>query len=293
MNAKKLERLMSKKTIKYKLIIFILIITYLIFILINEFSQLTYYDIGSFENTNFERKDPTRVGMENITAKRIPVLTYHMIVYDWEKKRAKNRGNSIVLSLSSFKKQMKWLKKRKYFTLNCKEFYLWHQGKIKLPKKSVLITFDGGSIGQAKFAMPILKKYNMKGTTFIIGKLTYNNKKGIINYNQINEIRKYYPNFEFQSHTFDLHIRFTENVYDKTLKDALLQKKYYNFQYIAYPYGDYSSEMIKAYNDSGIKMAFTYGKNGYATREQDIFKIRRIKVYSKESFSKFTRWFLD
>lgn len=293
MNAKKLERLTLKKAIKYKFIIFLLLITYLIFILINEFSELTYYDIGSFENTNFKRKYPTRIVMENDIAKQIPVLTYHMIVYDWEKKKKKNREDCIVLSLSSFKKQMKWLKKRKYFTLNCKELYLWHQGKIILPKKSVLITFDGGSIGQAKFSMPILKKYNMKGTIFIIGNLTYNNKKGIINYNQINKIRKNYPNFEFQSHTFDLHIHLTKNVYNKVLKDALLQKKYYNFQYIAYPFGDYTSEMIKAYNDSGIKMAFTYGKNGYATREQDIFKIRRIKVYSTESFSKFTSWFLD
>ena len=192
------------------------------------------------------------------------------------------------MSRSAFKNQMKWLKKRKY----CKEFYLWHQRKIKLPKKSVLITFDGGSIGQYKFALPILKKYNMKGTTFIIGKLTYNNKQGIINYNEIKKIKKLYPNFEFQSHTFDLHIHLNKDVYSKTFKDAQIQKKYYNFQYLAYPYGLFTSNMIKAYKDSGILMAFTYGKNRFATRKQDIFRIRRIKVNAREPFSKFTRWFL-
>ena len=133
----------------------------------------------------------------------------------------------------------------------------------------------------------------MKGTSFIIGKLTYNNRKGIINYKEMNNIVKLYPYFEFQSHTFDLHIRFTKDVYNKTFKDALIQKKYYNFQFLAYPYGIFTSEMIQAYKDNGIKMAFTYGKNGYVTRNQDIFKLRRIKIHSNKPFSKFKKWFLD
>jgi len=51
-----------------------------------------------------------------------------------------------------------------------------------LPKKSILITFEEGFIGQEKYAMPILNKYKLKATTFIIGKLTYNNAKGIFKY---------------------------------------------------------------------------------------------------------------
>ena len=90
---------------------------------------------------------------------KIPVLTYHRIVNDWEKKKVIYRHSSLALSRSIFKMEMKYLKKKRYKTLNCKELFLWHEGKIKLPKKSVLITFDGGSIGQEKYAMPILNKY--------------------------------------------------------------------------------------------------------------------------------------
>ena len=49
--------------------------------------------------------------------------------------------------------------------------------------------------------------------------------------------------------------------------------------------------MRKAYAESGIKVAFTYGKNGYATKKQNILQIRRIKVNAREGFGKFTRWF--
>jgi len=219
---------------------------------------------------------------------RIPVITYHRIVSDWEKRKSQYRYNLIALPKSKFKIQMKYLKKKGYKTLNCTELYLWYQGKIKLPKKSVLITFDDGTIGQEKYAMPILNKLDMKGTSFIIGNRTYNNDKGYINYKRIPELKKLYPNFDFQSHTFDLHIHLKEDmedIYNITFNDAVKQNHYFNFTYLAYPFGKFYSEMKMAYKDVGIKMAFTYGENGYANRTQNIYSIRRIKIYSNEDFS--------
>ena len=122
-----------------------------------------FYDKESFENIIDNVKKKTEINnanFYNIKAERIPVIVYHRIVNDWEQRKEKNNlYHFLVISRSEFKNQMKWLKKRKYMTLNCKELYLWHQGKIELPKKSVLITFDGGTIGQSKYALPILKKY--------------------------------------------------------------------------------------------------------------------------------------
>lgn len=187
---------------------------------------------------------------------------------------------------------MKYLKKRGYFTIDCNDFYLWYRHKIELPEKSVLITFDDGTIGQLRYGMPILKRYNMKGTFFIIGKLSYNNNKNYISYNEMSRIKKIYPNCDFQSHTFNFHRNLTNHIYNKTLEDELIQKKYYNFRYLAYPFGYFNSEMKKAYKDCGIKMAFTFGKNGFATRMQDIYSIKRIKINSLESFSEFKKWFI-
>jgi len=189
--------------------------------------------------------------------------------------------------------QMKYLKIKGYKTLNCTELYLWRKGKIKLPKKSVLITFDDGYIGQEKYAMPILKKYNFKATAFIIGKLTYNNEKGIIKYSRIPKLKELYPKFDFESHTFDLHVHLDKDIYNRTYNDAVKQNKYFNFSFLAYPFGNYSSEMIRVYKYIGIKMAFTYGKNRYATRRQSIYRIRRIKVNANEDFSKFISFYIN
>ena len=225
-------------------------------------------------------------------AKKIAVLTYHMVVSNGKKASSRYRNSSLAVSQSTFDRQMKWLKKHGYRTICCEELYLWHEGKLKLPKKSVLITFDDGASGVVNYALPILKKYKMKGTTFIVGKRTVNNEKGTISYKKYKKTKKNQKYLEFQSHTYGLHHSVSKSgAYKKVKKDIKKQNKYFDFEYLAYPYGYYNSGMIKAYKESNIKMAFTYGHNGYATRDQSLYKIRRIKVNANESFSKFTRWF--
>ena len=225
-------------------------------------------------------------------ATKIPVITYHSVVSNKDKKKKKYRRSSLVISQGTFNKQMKWLKSKGYRSINCEEFYLWYKGKIKLPPKSVLITFDDGHYGVVKYALPVLRKYNMKGTSFVIGGSSKNNKKGHITYSQIKRLQRKKSRLEFQSHTYNLHRRFSsKGDYGVVKKDAIKQKDTYGFDYIAYPYGRNTPGMIKAYKDTGIKLAFTYGNNGYATRKQNVYQIRRIKISGTQSFAKFKSWF--
>lgn len=224
-------------------------------------------------------------------AKKIPVITYHNVVTDRQKRSERYRYDSIVISKSDFENQMRWLKKNGYRTISCEELYLWHKGRIKLPKKSVLITLDDGRFGVPKNAYPILKKYDLKATCFVIGSYTMNNKPEYMKYREMKKIQNDYPNLEFQSHTWKLHYRFSldKGVYSKVLKDAKKQKAKYGFEYLAYPYGRNNDQMIKAYKKAGIKMAFAYRQygDGYATRDQNIYRIKRIKVQGNGSMYQF------
>lgn len=218
-------------------------------------------------------------------AEKIPVITYHNF-------SEKKTGSTLYITKKEFDKQMKWLKKKGYRTINCEELYLWYKGDIKLPKKTVLITIDDGKSNVLKYALPVLKKYDLKATSFIIGGNTYKNKKGFIKYKKMLKTQEEYPNLEFQSHTYRLHKHFSsEGDYEIVLKDANKQQSIYGFDYLAYPYGRYTPGMIKAYKKAGIKLAFTYGSNGYATRKQNIYKIRRIKISGTGTFAQFKNWF--
>ena len=221
-------------------------------------------------------------------AKKIPVLTYHVVASDNE---AARMSSSLIIAQSKFDRQMKWLHKRNYRTVNCDEFYLWYKGKIKLPPKTVMITFDDGYPGVVKYGLPVLKKYKMKGTFFIVGKLC-RESSNMVSYKQIKKLSKSQDLLEFQSHTYNLHTRTKAlSGYATVKKDAKKQKKLYGFEYLAYPYGYNNSGMRRAYKDTGIKLAFTYGNDTYATRKQDIYRIERIKIYANGSMDDFKSWF--
>ena len=89
----------------------------------------------------------------------IPVLMYHHIL---------PKDGFITSSCDNFEKQMQFLVNDGWNTINSNEFYNYKQKKLKLPKKSILITFDDGWRDNFVYAYPILKKYNLKATLFIV-----------------------------------------------------------------------------------------------------------------------------
>ena len=52
----------------------------------------------------------------------------------------------------------------------------------------------------------LIIKSNLKGTSFIIGNLAYNNVKGFINYRAMQDLKELYSNYDFQNHSFVLII---------------------------------------------------------------------------------------
>ena len=89
----------------------------------------------------------------------VSVLMYHHVL--------ENDG-AIAISQKNFEAQMKMLAKGGYTTITPDELLAYKQGKITLPKKSVLITFDDGWRNNYIYAYPILKKYGLKATIFLI-----------------------------------------------------------------------------------------------------------------------------
>lgn len=228
-------------------------------------------------------------------ATKIPVLTYHRIYADGARKDSGEIADRYVITVSKFDQQMSWLKQKGYRTITCDEFYRWKRGKLRLPTRSVLITIDDGHAKSIENMATVLKKYGFKGTAFVIGKTTLNkNGSYYITYDRIREMKKSCPQIEFQSHTYNLH---RPDAYKKVSKkgfmqDAAQMKALYGFKYIAYPNGRQSSKMIKAYKKSGIRMGFLFGKgkNGYATRKQNIYKLKRIEVSNTMSMARFKKW---
>lgn len=227
-------------------------------------------------------------------AGRVPVLTYHMVLTDELKQRPRYVKDRFAVSVSVFEKQMAWLRAQGYTAITCEQLYLWHQGAIRLPKKSVLITLDDGYASTIENIIPILEKYDLRATEFIIGSDSYAGNPGFITYDCIRQMRSEHPCMEFQSHTWNLHRKNackTER-YAGFAADAAMQREVYGFEYVAYPYGKNNKAMRTAYRKNGVKMAFLFGSshNGYATRKQNPMKIKRIEITGDMGMRRFKRW---
>lgn len=97
---------------------------------------------------------------EGPPAKAVPILMYHGVV----RNREPGLGNS---SLSDFVAQMEALKLAGYTTISIEEFDLFRQGKLVLPPKPIIITFDDGRRDSFYTTDDILRKLGFKATIFV------------------------------------------------------------------------------------------------------------------------------
>jgi peptidoglycan/xylan/chitin deacetylase (PgdA/CDA1 family) len=90
----------------------------------------------------------------------VPILTYHHV--------NPLEGDMITVSVNHFEAQMAFLQRSGYHTLFVSELVNWMQGENPIPKKSLVLTFDDGFRDNYEFAFPVLKKYGIKATLFIV-----------------------------------------------------------------------------------------------------------------------------
>lgn len=79
--------------------------------------------------------------------------------------------DSITISPERFESHIKFLKCQGYTSLFLPEMFEIMYGRVKAPKKPVLMAFDDGYLDNWAYAFPILKKYSFKATIFVITRL--------------------------------------------------------------------------------------------------------------------------
>jgi len=201
----------------------------------------------------------------------IPVLMYHSI--------GPARLNPYVVSTNRFNLDMKYLKDNKFTTLSTDELYDFMVKNKPVPKKSVLITFDDGYEDNYTNAFPILKKYKFKATIFVITGYV-DNAKQFLTSAQLKEMQE--NGIDIESHT-NLHEKLGIYNYASQLKTLEISKEYLEntlhktVKYIAYPFGSYNLDTLRAVNASGYKMAFTI--NGrWANTSNGILSLNRVFI---------------
>jgi hypothetical protein len=94
----------------------------------------------------------------------IPVLMYHGISDDV----SKVPYGFLLQSVDQFEACMRYLVQKGFTTITLQELYDHLKSNTPLPHKSIVLTFDDGYLDNWVYVYPILKKYRLKGTIFVV-----------------------------------------------------------------------------------------------------------------------------
>ncbi len=210
----------------------------------------------------------------------LPVLMYHFF-YD-KNEREPQDGNWI--EINDFEAQMKYLSENDYYFPTWEEVEDYIDGKTELPEKSVVITVDDGDPSFFELGVPIIQKYNVQATSFVVaywyGDVAENKEK----------------NISYQSHSYDMHKGGSNGKgvmlswsYEKMVEDLKTSQEVLGGATIfCYPFGQYNELDIKALKDTGFKLAFTT-QGGRVKKGASKYELPRVRISGNTGLEAFKK----
>jgi peptidoglycan/xylan/chitin deacetylase (PgdA/CDA1 family) len=217
---------------------------------------------------------------------KVPILMYHSI-----SEVASKHFKSFVVSSSLFAEHMAYLRENNYVTMTVTQLvHNYIKGKLGLPKRVVVITFDDGFVDFLSNALPVLRQHGFTATMYIPTAFVNGTSKWlkhdaednrpILSWSQIRELHSAGIECGAHSHTHpQLDIlplaRIESEILTskKLLEDHLISE----VNSFAYPFGYYNKAVKKAVQRAGYISAcavrFTLN-----SEINDVFALSRLKV---------------
>ena len=224
-----------------------------------------------------ETKKATNTKLTPVSS--VPVLNYHHI-YDPKEMTC---NQSICMTTTRYREHIKWFKDNNILDLTMKEFDMFMNNQVRLPK-SVLVTHDDGWLRQN--AIKIVDEEKFHATYFLVTSWYL-------------PIESQY--MEYHSHSHNMHNQgeckngqgggiqcLAESKIQADLKKSreILNDTTY-FCYPFYEYNDYSISQLKK---AGFTMAFVGGQRA-AKPSDNHYKIPRYVIYSWTTTNNLKQYF--
>lgn len=231
-------------------------------------------DIRTVKNTATEEHHKTN---------GLSICMYHY-VYDESNPPAELNSNYI--EVHALEEELQYLVDNEYFFPTWEEVREYIDGKLLLPEKSVVLTFDDGAKSFLNLGVPLFNKYKIPVTSFLI---TSNEGP--------EKVEKYAGDYlTFQSHSDNMH-RAGGNIghggifpalsYDEAVADLNRSIDICGHgEAFAYPYGDYTDECVKAVEGAGFLCAVTTEYERVYPGDNPLLlpRIRMLEGQSLDSF---------
>lgn len=228
------------------------------------------------KKVTFNQTEPSNLINDN---RGIPVLYYHSV--------KESADNEVTIKPETLRAELKYIQDQGYITLTIRQLKDYILNNSPIPEKGILITFDDGYMDNYYSAFPILKEFNMTATIFCI--TSELDGSYYLSKEAIKEMSDY--GIDIESHTAT-HPHLNELNYDKQLKELVESKKTLEeitgkeINSIAYPFGDFNDNSVKAAKEAGYTLGFTT-KLGLSDRNDNPLTLDRIYISSEYDMNTF------
>ncbi len=205
----------------------------------------------------------------------VPILVYHYVEFVKDPKDSTRRSLDIIPPI--FEMQLKTLKEAGYNFITASELGQYLDGKKQLPQRPVILTFDDGYQDFYTDVFPLLKKYNVAATQYVIS--------GVLdtpNYMTTEQVREVAQSglVEIGAHT--VHHK---NLPSLSLEEARVEieksreelEKIFEMNIVsfAYPYGGFNDKLAELVKKAGFTSAVTT-KGGTIVNQENRYTLFRI-----------------
>jgi peptidoglycan/xylan/chitin deacetylase (PgdA/CDA1 family) len=224
---------------------------------------------------------------------RVPMLMYHSVDDD---------SAAACVRPHRFEEQLAYLRRSGYESVDLDALHGYMTQSVALPRKPIVITFDDGYRDNLERAYPILKKYGMCATVFIVTNyLGHSNRwdtpngihqRPLLSWEEVCAVADD-PLISFHAHTCS-HPRLTRIPLDEVREELAGSKQMIEDRlgrachHFAYPYGDYDRVVRDAAEEAGFRTACST-RWGHNQPGDDLFSLFRIGVGNRDSLRDFKR----
>ncbi|MFH0762822.1 MAG: polysaccharide deacetylase family protein [Candidatus Omnitrophota bacterium] len=217
----------------------------------------------------------------------VPIIMYHRVL------PGATFRDSLVVSIKTFDRQMRFLKAHRYNVITLEKLADLIRQKKKIPYKTIAITFDDGYRDNFTNAFPILKKYELAATAFVIVEEVGDLSKNKLTWGQIKQMRDS-GIFEIGSHALGpeplVNIKSEEELARQIFDSRrLLQERLGGeVNVFSYPEGGFNQKIRQLVIAAGYKAAAaTHPGRDYP--DDDIFALKRLRI-SENAGNLFVFW---
>jgi peptidoglycan/xylan/chitin deacetylase (PgdA/CDA1 family) len=208
----------------------------------------------------------------------VPILMYHRINYvDASTPEITRR---LTVHPDVFRRQMRWLTLHGYRTITQRMLYDALMCGDRLPRKPIVITFDDGYRDAYTKASPLLARFGMRATAYVITGRISGSDSSFLTWRQLRLLEE--RGVEIGSHTVSHHpltALSSEQAYAQLLSSrrVLERRLGHRVPWLAYPIGAYDSRIESLAQRAGYRLAVTtrYGATQSARRP---LALRRLRV---------------